>query len=608
MLTLAAPAAAQTARAASAGKPGGVLKPVLREDLPQGFAIHESATNSVTWPAMPCYSNLVIFDQQKQLERTDTIVPELAERWSWQDNYRNLVFFLRKDVKWHDGQPFTSKDVKFTFDMVREAKDAPAKLRLNPRKEWYANVDAIETPDAHTVVFRLKRPQPSLLTMLASGYSPVSPPTCPLAEHRSQVRRHRARSSSRSGSAARPSSSSRTPTTSSRAGPYLDGLRFIVIVERGTRVAALQAGQVDVAYPGDTTVDIAERLKAAVPKMVFTETTPMSARTSCSTRRKPPFDNVKVRRALSLAIDRRAYVQAVHRGSAIVGAAMSPKPWGVWGLLDKDLAQLAGYGKGAEDKARARKLLAEAGFGPSNPLKVEMVTRAIAIYMDFAAFVVNEFKQIGVEATLKQIETAQWHPMATRREFLIGANLTGLGVDDPDANFYENYACGSPRNYGGYCNELVMSLIDRQSQEIDPQKRLALVWRHPEEARGGLGPADHGLARRPLRAAAVREGADPPQRRLQLLPDAGHLARQVAAREMARARRRRSTGYPHAPADGRRPPAIIRGRRARPTSSPPGWSSSAALRADGSPPDPGRVRRPRRPDPSPDRARAAGRG
>ena len=182
MLTLAAPAAAQTARAASAGKAGGVLKPVLREDLPQGFAIHESATNSVTWPAMPCYSNLVIFDQQKQLERTDTIVPELAERWSWQDNYRNLVFFLRKDVKWHDGQPFTSKDVKFTFDVVREAKDAPAKLRLNPRKEWYGNVDAIETPDASTVVFRLKRPQPSLLTMLASGYSPVLPAHVPLAE------------------------------------------------------------------------------------------------------------------------------------------------------------------------------------------------------------------------------------------------------------------------------------------------------------------------------------------------------------------------------------------------------------------------------------------
>ena len=63
---------------------------------------------------------------------------ELAEKWSWQDNYRNLVFFLRKDVKWHDGKPFTSKDVKFTFDMLREAPEAQAKLRINPRKDWYA--------------------------------------------------------------------------------------------------------------------------------------------------------------------------------------------------------------------------------------------------------------------------------------------------------------------------------------------------------------------------------------------------------------------------------------------------------------------------------------
>ena len=88
----------------------------------------------------------------------------------------------------------------------------------------------------------------------------------------------------------------------------------------------------------------------------------------------------------------------------------------------------------------------------------------------------SELKQVGIEATLKQIDTAQWHPMVTRREFQIGANLTGLGVDDPDANFYENYACGSPRNYGDYCNEEVGRLIEQQSQEIDQSKRLALVW------------------------------------------------------------------------------------------------------------------------------------
>ncbi len=472
----AAPAAAQVSGPpVREGKAGGVLRPVLREDLPQGFAIHESATNSVTWPAMPCYSNLVMYDQTKRLGRMDTIVPELAEKWSWQDNYRNLVFFLRRDVKWHDGQPFTSKDVKFTFDVVREAAEAPARLRINPRKEWYANVDAIEAPDPYTVVFRLKRPQPSLVAMLASGYSPVLPAHVPLAEHRSRcigTGPFKFKEWKRGQSV----ELVRNPDYFVKGRPYLDGVRYTVIVERGTRVAALQAGQIDVAYPGETTLSIAEQLKKAVPGMVFTETASNVSENLLLNTRKPPFDNLKVRRALSFAIDRRTYTQTVHRGAAVIGASLAPKPWGVWGLLDRDLGQLPGYGGAAAGRAQAKALLAEAGFGPSNPLKVELVTRAIAIYLDFAGFVVSDLKQVGVEATLKQIDTAQWHPMVTRREFQIGANLTGLGVDDPDANFYENFSCGSPRNYGDYCNEQVGRLIDQQSQEIDTPKRLALVW------------------------------------------------------------------------------------------------------------------------------------
>jgi peptide/nickel transport system substrate-binding protein len=457
-----------------APKSGGVLKLVHREDLPQGFHIHESATNSVTWPSMPCYSNLVIFDQLKKVERTDTIVPELAEKWAWQDGGRTLVFSLRKDVKWHDGQPFTAKDVKFTFDTVRGAPDAPAKLRINPRKEWYANVEAIETPDPHTAVFRLRRPQPSLLTMLASGYSPVLPAHVPIAEHRTRcvgTGPFKFKEWKRGEYV----ELAKNPDYFVKGRPYLDGVRYPIVVERGTRVAALQTAQVDTAFPGDTTVAIMEQLKAAAPAIVFVETSSNVSENLLMNTKKPPFDDVKVRRALSLAIDRHAYAKAVHRGSALVGAAMLPAPWGAWGLTRDEVSALPGYGKAAADKERAKKLLAEAGFGPGKPLKVEMVTRAIAIYLDFAAFVVNELKAVGIDVTLKQIETAQWHPLVTRREYQIGANLTGLGVDDPDANFYENYACGSPRNYGDYCNEQVMKMIETQSQELDQKKRFALV-------------------------------------------------------------------------------------------------------------------------------------
>src|SRR4029078_12115219 len=114
-----------------------------------------------------------------------------------------------------------------------------------------------------------------------------------------------------------------------------------------------------------------------------------------------------------------------------------------------------------------------AGATPQTPLGGGIVTRNIAVYVDMASFVINELKQVGIEANLKQIETAQWHAMATRGDYQIGDNLTGLGPDDPDANFYENYGCGSPRNYSAYCNEEIQKLIDGQSQELDPKKRPA---------------------------------------------------------------------------------------------------------------------------------------
>jgi peptide/nickel transport system substrate-binding protein len=468
-LSFALPAVSQTP------KSGGSLNVMQREDLPQGFAIHETSTISTTWPAMPCFNNLVFFDPLKKVESMDTIIGELAEKWSWQDNYRNLVFFLRKNVKWHDGQPFTAKDVKYTFDMLRESPEAPAKLRINPRKDWYTNIQNIEAPDPHTVVFHLKKPQPSLLLMLASGYTPVYAAHVPPASYRTgcvgtgpfKLKEWRKGEFVEF---------VKNPDYFVKGRPYLDGLKYIVIVERGTRTAALQAGKLDVAFPGETTKTTAEQLKKAVPQLVVTPFSQNVTDNMIMNVKKPPFDNPKVRLAVSYAIDRRALVQGVHQGGAMVGASMAPKPHGVWGLIEKDVTVLPGYGKAADDKATARKLLAEAGITPQKPLKVEMVTRAIAVYVDMASFVINELKQVGIESTLKQIETAQWHAMATRGDYQIGANLTGIGPDDPDANFFENYGCGSPRNYSQYCNEEVSRLIEQQSQELDPKKRLTLVW------------------------------------------------------------------------------------------------------------------------------------
>jgi peptide/nickel transport system substrate-binding protein len=467
LLLITGPAAGQ------APAPGGWLNLRLREDLPQGFAIHESPTISTMWPAMPCFSNLVLFDPLKPVHTAESVIGELAERWSWQDNYRNLVFFLRAGVKWHDGRPFTARDVTFTFDLLREPAGT-SKLRLNPRRDWYANVQAVEAVDAQTVVFRLGRPQPSLLLMLASGYTPIYAAHLPPASYRTgcvgtgpfRVKEWRRGEFVEY---------VKNPDYFVKGRPYLDGLRYQIIRERATAAAALQTRRVDVAFPGDTTKPQADQLKAAAPGLSITPVGTAVVDQLAFNTTRPPFDSWKARMAVNRAIDRRALIEAVYQGGAALGAAMAPRPLGAWGLSDADLRALPGLGAAADEKARARALLAEAGFGPASPLKLELMTRGLPAFLDLASFVATELKRVGIEASVRQVETTQWEPQKVRREFVLSADRASMEPDDPDATFFEHYSCGSPRNHSGYCDPELTRLIEQQSQELDRSKRAALV-------------------------------------------------------------------------------------------------------------------------------------
>ena len=180
-------AAAAVATLAFAGAPaiaqksGGILK-MQHWDSPASMSIHEEATYSVVTPMMGVFNNLVLYKQDVAQNSMQTIVPDLAESWAWGEDGKELTFKLRHGVKWHDGKPFTAADVKCTFDLLQgKAKD---KLRGNPRKEWYNNVVEVTANGDFEAVFHLKRPQPALLTLLASGYSPIYPCHVPPAQMR----------------------------------------------------------------------------------------------------------------------------------------------------------------------------------------------------------------------------------------------------------------------------------------------------------------------------------------------------------------------------------------------------------------------------------------
>jgi len=180
--------AASVSGTAFAEKPGGVLRiPVF--DNPASMSIHEESAVLAERAMMGVFNNLVMFDQHVKQNSLASIIPDLATSWSWSEDGTQLTFPLREGVKWHDGKLFSAADVKCTWDlMTGRSRDA---LRVNPRKSWYRNLDEVTTNGDYEVTFHLKRPQPALLALLASGWSPVYPCHISAARDAQPSGRHR---------------------------------------------------------------------------------------------------------------------------------------------------------------------------------------------------------------------------------------------------------------------------------------------------------------------------------------------------------------------------------------------------------------------------------
>jgi len=464
---------------AIAQKQGGILK-IHLIDSPASMSIHEEATVVAERPVMAVFNNLVIFDQHIAQNSMASIRPELATSWSWNEEGTELTFKLHDGVKWHDGKPFTSADVKCTWDLL--AGRSADKLRVNPRKVWYNNLAEVKTNGDHEVTFVLKRPQPAFIALLASGMSPVYPCHVPAA----QMRQHPIGTGPFKFVEFKPNESiklTRNPDYWKPGLPYLDGIEYTVSRNRSTVILAFIAGQYDLTFAGSVSVplmhDIENQKKDA---------TCILPAGSVSTNlivnfTKPPFDNPDLRRAMALTLDRKSFIDILTQGTGLMAAAMQPPEGedgtqgGIWGMPKEMLEKLPGYGPDvAKNRAEARAIMQKLGYGPDNRLKVTIVTRDVPPYRDPAVILIDQLKEIYIDGELQPIDTTQWYPTMMRKDYTVALNLTGTMVDDPDALLYENYACGGVGNYNGYCNKEIDALIDQQSMEPDQEKRKHLVW------------------------------------------------------------------------------------------------------------------------------------
>src|SRR4030081_524892 len=457
----------------SAEKQGGILR-VYHRDSPASASIHEEATYSVNIPFMPVFNNLVIYKQDVAQNSLESIVPDLAESWAWSDDGKMLNFKLRQGVKWHDGRPFTSNDVKCTFDMLMGK--SPQKFRKNPRKSWYDEVVDVTTNGDSEVAFNLKRPQPALLALLASGYTPVyschvSPGdmrTKPIGTGPFKFVEFKANESIKL---------VRNPDYWKKGLPHLDGIEFTIIPNRSTAILAFVAGKFDMTFPTEVSIPLLKDVKTQAPNAVCV-VEPINVSTNIIINSTaPPFDNLDIRRAMALALDRPAFISILNEGQADIGGTMLPAPGGVGGMPKEMRGATPGYGPDVNaNREQARKLMQKAGYGPDKHLKVKVSTRNIPVYRDPAVILIDQLKSIYIDGELDVVETANWFSKVARKDYTLGLNLTGNAVDDPDQAFYENYSCNSERNYTNYCNADIEKLFDQQSQETDVAKRKKLVW------------------------------------------------------------------------------------------------------------------------------------
>jgi peptide/nickel transport system substrate-binding protein len=458
---------------AVAQKRGGTLV-VQHWDSPASMSIHEEATYSVTVPMMGVMNNLVLFRQDQEQNSMDNIVPDLAESWSWSEDGKELTFKLRQEVKWHDGKPFTAADVKCTMDLLQgKAQD---RFRGNPRREWYNNVSEVVVNGGHEAVFKLERPQPALLMLLASGYSPIYP--CHVSPQ--QMRLHPIGTGPFKFVEFKPNEYIRVvknPDYWKPGRPYLDAIEYKIVPNRSTAILGFVAGNFDMTWPYHITAPLLRDVKNQAPNAICEMKTQNGTSNLLLNREKPPFDNPELRKALALAIDRQAFIDILTEGEAKIGGAMLPPPEGLWGMPDEMLRTIPGYGGNVEkNRADARKIMEKLGYGPNKRLQVTVSTRNVPSFRDPAVILIDQLKHVYVDGVLETVESANWHSKVMRKDYTIAQNGTGSGVDDPDQQFFENYACGSPRNYSAYCNPELDKKFVEQSTMTDQEKRKKLVW------------------------------------------------------------------------------------------------------------------------------------
>ncbi|MGE0701362.1 MAG: ABC transporter substrate-binding protein [Hyphomicrobiaceae bacterium] len=460
-LATAGPAPAQTP------KRGGILNFAVVAN-PPGYDCHAEITFSVVHTVMPHYSYLLKIDAAN----FPKVTGDLAESWTAAPDGTSYTFKLHKGVKFHDGSPLTSADVKASYERIIR----PQAGVVSARKSYYSDFGDIETPDDHTIVFKMKTPVAGVLELLASPFN------CIFSKARLEKGgNYPAKEIMGSGAFELVEHVQGSHWTAKRfdgyfkpGRPYLDGFKAY-FVKSPAVVPGLLGGQFDAEF---RFINPPERdnLVAKMGDKVVVHFQPLLAgNIFIFNTKKKPFDDIRVRQALSHAIDRWTGGENIGKISGLRYVGGVNRPGSAMALPEDELARIPGFWKDAEKaRAEAKRLLKEAG---QENLEFKFLNRAgIEGYTTGGIYAIDQWRRIGLKATHDQLETKLYFDNLAKGNFDVAMEFISDYLDDPTQNFVKFLSKKlTPLGYSGHEDTKIDELYERQRRALDIAERTRIA-------------------------------------------------------------------------------------------------------------------------------------
>ena len=466
LIGAAVPAAAQE-------KPryGGELVFVVPSS-PPSYDAHREETFGTIHPIAPHYNTLLRTDPTDKTGAK--VVPDLAESWTISKDGRTYTLKLRHGVKFHDGSEFTSKDAKASYDKI---VNPPAGVASN-RKGEYVDVEAIQAPDPYTVVFRLKYPSASFLNSLASPWNWIYKADILAKDMRWYEQNvmgtgpflfvEHVKGSHWVGK--------KNPNYWDKGKPYLDGYRAIFMTDSAAQVAAIRGERAMIQFRGFSPVERDTLVNALGPKITVQESAWNCVILVALNHEKRPFDDRRVRKALTLALDRYQGSTALSKIAIVKEVGGVQVPGTKFATPAADLEKLSGYGHDiTKARAEARRLLKEAGV--PDGFSFVYKNRGIPMpYEPLGVWLIDQWRQIGLNVRQEVIEAAKYYSELRGGNFEAAADFQCGYTVDPDLDLYKFESKDvSPSNYSRYVDRTLDELYEKQGRATDAEERKKYI-------------------------------------------------------------------------------------------------------------------------------------